>query len=208
MQKLWAMHLEFQNSINPILVGCRISNESPLLSYSFMNNIKKITFLLSFLAVSLTIPAVQAKEVVSLQAKDGHAGNTIVSIASTNDSFNVLTALLKHAKLVGVLNGETEFTVFAPTDDAFGRLPKGTIESLYQPENRELLATILTYHVVPGSVRSTELSSGAVDSVAGIPLTISVGSGVTVNRSNVVTADIEASNGIIHVIDQVLLPPQ
>ena len=169
---------------------------------------KKITFLTSIFALTLAVSPVQAKEAMSLQSKDGHTGNTIVSIASTNDSFDVLTALLKHAKLVGVLNGETEFTVFAPTDDAFGRLPQGTIESLYQPENRELLATILTYHVVPGSVKSTQLSSGSVNSVAGIPLDISVGSGVMVNSSNVVTADIEASNGIIHVVDAVLLPPQ
>ena len=169
---------------------------------------KKLVLLGSLLATMFAASPVEAKEAASLQAKDGHAGNTIVSIASTNDSFDVLTALLKHAKLVGVLNGETEFTVFAPTDDAFGRLPQGTIESLYQPENRELLATILTYHVVPGSVRSTDLSSGSVDSVAGIPLEIAVGSGVTVNSSNVVTADIEASNGIIHVVDTVILPPQ
>ncbi|NER84919.1 MAG: fasciclin domain-containing protein [Leptolyngbya sp. SIO1D8] len=141
---------------------------------------------------------------------DGHAGNgnTIASIASNNDSFDVLTALLKHAELVGVLNGDTEFTVFAPTDVAFGQLPEGTIESLFQPENKELLTTVLTYHVVPGSVQSTQLSSGSVDSVAGIPLEVVVGSGVTINSANVVQADIEASNGIIHVVDQVLLPPQ
>ncbi|MFG6099638.1 fasciclin domain-containing protein [Leptothoe sp. ISB3NOV94-8A] len=169
---------------------------------------KKVMVLTSLLAATFAMSPVQAKEAASAQSKDGHTGNTIVSIASTNDSFDVLTALLKHAKLVGVLNGETEFTVFAPTDDAFGRLPQGTIESLYQPENRELLATILTYHVVPGSVRSTDLASGSVDSVAGIPLDISVGSGVTVNDSNVVSADIEASNGIIHVVDAVILPPQ
>ncbi|NEQ54906.1 MAG: fasciclin domain-containing protein [Leptolyngbya sp. SIO3F4] len=169
---------------------------------------KKITLLTALFAVVFAVSPVQAKESASLESKDGHAGNTIVSIASTSDSFNVLTALLKHAKLVGVLNGEAEFTVFAPTDDAFGRLPAGTIESLYQPENKDLLATILTYHVVPGSVRSTQLSSGSVDSVAGIPLSISVESGVTVNSSNVVKADIEASNGIIHVVDQVILPPQ
>lgn len=169
---------------------------------------KKMAWLIGFLAATLTATSVQAKETASLRSKDGHTGNTIVSIASTNESFDVLTALLKHAKLVGVLNGETEFTVFAPTDDAFGRLPQGTIESLFQPENRDLLATILTYHVVPGSVRSTDLSSGSVESVAGIPLDISVGSGVMVNSANVVSADIEASNGIIHVVDAVILPPQ
>lgn len=169
---------------------------------------KKLLVLGSLLATMFAAAPVDAKETASLRAKDGHTSNTIVSIASTNDSFDVLTALLKHAELVGVLNGKTEFTVFAPTDDAFGRLPQGTIESLFQPENSELLATILTYHVVPGSVRSTDLSSGSVDSVAGIPLEIAVGSGVTVNSSNVVAADIEASNGIIHVVDTVILPPQ
>ena len=169
---------------------------------------KKITFLTALFAIACAVSPVDAKESVSLESKDGHRGNTIVSIASTNDSFDVLTSLLKHAKLVGVLNGETEFTVFAPTDDAFGRLPAGTIESLYQPENQELLATILTYHVVPGSVMSTQLSSGRVNSVAGIPLDITVGSGVRVNDANVVKADIEASNGIIHVVDAVILPPQ
>lgn len=169
---------------------------------------KKIALLTSLMAATLAASTVQAVEAMPLQSKDAHDSNTIVSIASTNDSFDVLTALLKHAKLIGVLNGETEFTVFAPTDDAFGRLPAGTIESLFQPENKELLTTILTYHVVPGSVSSTQLSSGEVDSVAGIPLTVSVGSGVMVNDASVVKADIEASNGIIHVVNQVLLPPQ
>ncbi|MEL6139565.1 MAG: fasciclin domain-containing protein [Cyanobacteria bacterium J06628_6] len=164
------------------------------------------TSLVATLGLLLSSP-IQAAERSAEQAKDGHAGNTIVSIASTNDSFDVLTALLKHAELVGILNGETKFTVFAPTDDAFGRLPEGTIESLFRPENQELLATILTYHVVPGSVMSTDLSSGTVASAAGIPLEIDLSSGVMVNSSNVVQADIAASNGVIHVIDAVLLPP-
>ena len=171
---------------------------------------QRFALLTSVLAAAgmLVASPVQALEATTAQSKDGHGGNTIVSIASTNDSFDVLTALLKHAKLVDVLNGDMEFTVFAPTDDAFGRLPSGTIESLFQPENREMLTTILTYHVVPGSVLSTDLSSGSVDSVAGAPLEVAVGSGVMVNEANVVSADIEASNGVIHVVDQVLLPPQ
>ncbi|MEM6253016.1 MAG: fasciclin domain-containing protein [Cyanobacteria bacterium P01_D01_bin.156] len=169
---------------------------------------RKIALLTTALATALTVSVAQVKEATALEAKDNHGGNSIVGIASTNASFDVLTALLTHAKLVGVLDGETEFTVFAPTDDAFGRLPKGTIESLFKPENQELLTTILTYHVVPGSVLSTQLSSGSVNSVAGIPLDIAVGSGVTVNSANVVAADIEASNGVIHVVDQVILPPQ
>lgn len=157
-------------------------------------------------ASALTVAGLIA--VVPAQAETAADANTIVSIASSSDSFNVLTALVKRAKLVGVLNGDTELTVFAPTDAAFGQLPEGTIESLFMAENRDLLRTILTYHVVPGSVRSTDLASGNVDSVAGPPLAISVGSGVTVNTANVVEADIEASNGVIHVIDAVLLPPQ
>ena len=169
---------------------------------------KNILFLAAAIAATIAVSPAQAKDSLSLETKDNHSGNSIVGIASTNDSFDVLTALLKQAELVGILNRDTEFTVFAPTDAAFGQLPAGTIESLFKAENQELLATILTYHVVPGSVRSTQLSSGPVDSVAGIPLDINVGSGVTINGINVVNADIEASNGIIHVIDQVLLPPQ
>lgn len=166
----------------------------------------------SLFAGLLTITSVLlTSSVHALETKDHHVAsrsNTIANIASSNGSFDVLTALLKQAKLVGVLDGDTEFTVFAPTDDAFGRLPKGTIESLFQEENKELLATILTYHVVPGTVLSTDLTSGSVDSVAGIPLEIALGSGVQVNRANVVQADIAADNGVIHVIDAVLLPPQ
>lgn len=171
---------------------------------------RKLAFLSGVMmsaSVLLTASA-QAKAPTVAQSKAGDDGNTIVSIASSNDSFDVLTALLKHAELVGVLNGDTEFTVFAPTDAAFGRLPEGTIESLFQAENKELLKTILTYHVVPGTVLSTDLSSGSVDSVAGIPLTVSVDGGVAINTANVVQADIAASNGVIHVIDSVLLPPQ
>ena len=131
----------------------------------------------------------------------------IVDTAVGAGTFETLVAAVQAAGLVETLKGDGPFTVFAPTDDAFGRLPKGTIESLFRPENQELLATILTYHVVPGSVMSTDLSTGTVSSAAGIPLEVGVGSGVTVNSSNVVQADIEASNGVIHVIDAVLLPP-
>ncbi|MEM6253017.1 MAG: fasciclin domain-containing protein [Cyanobacteria bacterium P01_D01_bin.156] len=169
---------------------------------------KKIMFLTAILAAAFAISPVQAQETRSLETKENSMGNSIVGIASTNSSFDVLTALLKQAELVGVLDGDTEFTVFAPTDEAFSQLPAGTLASLFKAENQDLLATILTYHVVPGSVLSTQLSSGSVDSVAGIPLDVSVASGVTINGINVVKADIEASNGIIHVVDQVILPPQ
>ncbi|MBE7380003.1 MAG: fasciclin domain-containing protein [Leptolyngbya sp. SIO1E4] len=169
---------------------------------------KGLTAFASALTAAGLLFAVPTAAYADAHTATEQTSNTIAGIASTNDSFDVLTALLKRAELVGVLNGDTEFTVFAPTDAAFGRLPAGTIESLFQPENKALLATVLTYHVVPGSIRSTDLSAGSVDSVAEIPLDIAVSPGVTVNSANVVEADIEASNGIIHVIDQVLLPPQ
>ena len=97
-------------------------------------------------------------------------------------------------------------SVFAPTDDAFGRLPAGTIESLYRPENRETLYDVLAYHVIGGSVTSDQLSSGAVDSKNGLPLQVGVGQRVTVNDATVRAADITATNGVIHVIDTVLIP--
>ena len=133
---------------------------------------------------------------------------SIAQIADSNESFDVLTSLLNHAGWLGAFDGTNGkvFTVFAPTDDAFGRLPAGTIESLYKPENRETLYDVLAYHVIGGSVTSDQLSSGAVDSKNGLPLQVGVGSQVTVNDATVRAADITASNGVIHVIDTVLIP--
>lgn len=133
---------------------------------------------------------------------------SISEIAGSSDSFDVLTALLTHAGWIGAFDGSNGkvFTVFAPTDDAFGRLPKGTIESLYQPENREVLYDVLAYHVIGGNVTSDQLSSGSVDSKNGLPLQVSVGQQVSINDATVSTADITASNGVIHVIDTVLIP--
>ncbi|MEM8615046.1 MAG: fasciclin domain-containing protein [Cyanobacteria bacterium P01_H01_bin.105] len=133
---------------------------------------------------------------------------SITEIADSNDSFDVLVSLLDHAGILGAFDGSNgkEFTVFAPTDDAFGRLPAGTIESLYKPENRETLFDVLAYHVIGGSVTSDQLSSGPVDSKNGLPLQVNVGQGVTINNATVNTADITATNGVIHVIDTVLIP--
>ncbi|MEM6253889.1 MAG: fasciclin domain-containing protein [Cyanobacteria bacterium P01_D01_bin.156] len=133
---------------------------------------------------------------------------SISQIAGSSDSFDVLTALLEHAGWLGAFNGTNGkvFTVFAPTDDAFGRLPEGTIESLYKPENRETLYDVLAYHVIGGSVTSDQLASGDVGSKNGLPLAVNVGQQVTVNDATVVAADITASNGVIHVIDTVLIP--
>src|SRR6056297_1355200 len=131
----------------------------------------------------------------------------IVDTAVEAGNFTTLAAALEAAGLVETLKGEGPFTVFAPTDEAFAALPEGTVESLLEPENQDQLASILTYHVVPGSVMSGDLSDGmTAETVQGQEVTISIGDSVMVNEATVVTPDVEASNGVIHVIDQVLLP--
>ena len=141
-------------------------------------------------------------------AGDAMAEKDIVDIAAGNDSFSTLVAAVKAADLVDTLKGEGPFTVFAPVNAAFDALPDGTVEDLLKPENKEQLAAVLTYHVVPGKVMSSDLSDGMMaESVQGSEITIGVGDGgVTVDGANVVQADIEASNGVIHVIDGVILP--
>ncbi len=131
----------------------------------------------------------------------------IVDTATEAGSFTTLLAAAEAAGLVETLKGEGPLTVFAPTDEAFAALPEGTVESLLLPENKDQLANILTYHVVSGAVMSTDLTDGMeAEAVNGGTLTIGTEGGVTVNGANVVTADIAASNGVIHVIDAVLLP--
>ena len=137
---------------------------------------------------------------------DGHSMD-IVDTAVSAGSFTTLVAAVQAAGLVDTLKGEGPFTVFAPTDEAFAALPEGTVEALLA--DPEALAAILTYHVVAGKVMSTDLSDGMMAAtVNGTDITIGTMGGVSVNGANVVTADIEASNGVIHVIDAVILPPQ
>ncbi len=132
----------------------------------------------------------------------------IVETAVEAGSFNTLAAALEAGGLIETLKGSGPFTVFAPTDEAFAKLPEGTVEELLKPENRETLVKILTYHVVPGKVLAADvvkLSSAAT--VEGSELRVNAKQGrVRVNDSNVVKTDIRASNGVIHVIDAVLLP--
>ncbi len=135
---------------------------------------------------------------------DSHGG-TIVDIAAGNEAFSTLVAAVTEAGLVDTLSGEGPFTVFAPTDEAFAALPEGTVEGLL--EDIPTLTAILTYHVVPGEVMSGDLEDGMMaETVNGQSLTIGVGDAVTVDGATVIEADIEASNGVIHVIDSVLLP--
>lgn len=135
---------------------------------------------------------------------------TIVATAQSAGSFNTLVAAVQAAGLVDTLNGAGPFTVFAPTDEAFAALPPGTLDSLLLPENRERLRAILTYHVVSGDVRAAQVTTmSSATSVQGAPIAIAVENGaVRLNGSATVTqADIACSNGVIHVIDRVILPP-
>jgi len=143
---------------------------------------------------------------VSLPAR-ADAPGTIVEVAEGAGSFKTLVAAVKAAGLADTLSGPGPFTVFAPTDDAFAKLPAGTVESLLKPENKEKLKAILLYHVVAGRVLSSDLKSGPVKTVGGGDLTIDLSGGAPkVNGATVIKADIPASNGVIHVIDTVLLP--
>jgi len=131
----------------------------------------------------------------------------VVDTAASAGSFNTLVAAVQAAGLVDTLKGDGPFTVFAPTDDAFAALPAGTVDTLLLPENKDQLIAILTYHVVPGKVMSTDLSDGMeARTVQGDTVTIDLDNGVMVEEATVVSADIEASNGVIHVIDTVILP--
>ena len=136
---------------------------------------------------------------------DGHSKD-IVDTAVEAGTFTTLVAAVQAAGLVETLKGDGPFTVFAPTDEAFAALPEGTVEGLLA--DPEALAAVLTYHVVAGKVMSTDLTNNMMaPTVNGADVTIMTEGGVMVNGANVIAADVEASNGVIHVIDAVILPP-
>ncbi len=136
------------------------------------------------------------------------AEKDIVDTAVDAGSFTTLVAAVQAAGLVETLKGPGPFTVFAPTDAAFAALPAGTVEDLLKPENKDKLVAILTYHVVPGAVMSTDLTEGMkAATVQGGEVTITLDGGAKVNGAVISTADIKATNGVIHVIDSVILPP-
>ncbi len=134
----------------------------------------------------------------------------IVDTAIGAGSFNTLVAAVQAGGLVETLKGDGPFTVFAPTDEAFSKLPAGTVEALLLPENKDQLVSILTYHVIPGKVLSGDIAGRSMDvaSVQGASLAVNATDGVKINNANVVQADVMASNGVIHVVDTVLLPPK
>ncbi len=136
------------------------------------------------------------------------SGKDIVETAVAAGQFNTLVTAVTAAGLVETLKGKGPFTVFAPTDAAFAELPAGTVESLLKPENKEKLTQILTYHVVPGKIMAADLKGKKMDvaTVEGSELSIDATDGVMVNNAEVIKPDVEASNGVIHVIDVVLMP--
>jgi uncharacterized surface protein with fasciclin (FAS1) repeats len=138
-----------------------------------------------------------------------HEKKDIVDTAVAAGSFKTLAAALTAAGLVDTLKGPGPFTVFAPTDAAFAKLPAGTVETLLKPENKAQLTAILTYHVVPGKVPASAVTGKTTNAttVNGAAIRVDGTNGVRVNDATVVTADVQASNGVIHVIDTVLLPP-
>ena len=163
-----------------------------------MKSLKNIWLALA--AISLSAPALAGH----------HGSKDIVDTAADAGTFKTLIAAAKAAGLAGALKGDGPLTVFAPTDDAFSALPAGTIETLLKPENKDQLATILKYHVVAGNLGSAALADGArLETLAGIDAVISrTEGGFNIENARIVTTDIGASNGVVHVIDRVILPPQ
>lgn len=132
----------------------------------------------------------------------------IVDLAVATEFLSTLVAAVKAGDLVGTLKGDGPFTVFAPTNDAFAKLPAGTVENLLKPENKAQLVAVLTYHVVPGKIMSKDLKNGQkAKTVQGSEITVTLKDGkAMINNATVTAADIEASNGVVHVIDTVILP--
>lgn len=145
---------------------------------------------------------------VSGAAFAGDHSKDIVDTAVANGSFKTLVTAVKAADLVETLKGEGPFTVFAPTDNAFAALPDGVLDDLLKPENKAKLAAVLTYHVVPGKVMSSDIAGKKLDvkTVQGTTAAVDATDGVKIDGATVVAADVKASNGVIHVIDKVILP--
>ena len=161
-----------------------------------------MNFLLRTLVAALTVFSLSAPAAAMGHSKD------IVDTAVAAGNFKTLVAAVKAADLAETLKSKGPFTVFAPTDDAFAKLPKGTIADLLKPENKDKLAAILTYHVIGGKVLSSDLKEGMeAPTVNGSSVKISLSGGAKINEAKVISADIKTKNGVIHVIDTVILPP-
>jgi uncharacterized surface protein with fasciclin (FAS1) repeats len=161
----------------------------------------------AMVAIALLIPVVAAPAIAGGMKKS--VSNTIVDVAASNPDFSTLVTALKAADLVDALKGAGPFTVFAPTNAAFAALPAGALDDLLKPENKAKLQAVLKYHVIPARIESSALVGKKLTSPAtlqGGTLAIDATNGVNVAGAKVVSADVPASNGVIHVIDKVLLP--
>ncbi|HMO51333.1 MAG TPA: fasciclin domain-containing protein [Kiritimatiellia bacterium] len=162
----------------------------------------------TFIALTLALGIVGGSSISHAHDHEAKASMDIVDTAVAAGSFGTLVAAVQAADLVDTLKGEGPFTVFAPTDEAFAKLPEGTVENLLKPENKAQLQAVLTYHVVAGKVMAADVVNlTSAETVQGQSITITVGEeGVTVDNAKVIKTDIETSNGVIHVIDSVILP--
>ena len=162
---------------------------------SFVKTIAAATAAVAIL-VSVSVSAMSSKDIVDTAVSAG--------------SFKTLVTAVKAAGLVKTLKGTGPFTVFAPTDEAFAKLPKGTLENLLKPENKAKLTAILTYHVIPGKVMAADISGKMLEvaTVQGANISVNATDGVKINGASVVTADVGASNGVIHAIDAVIFSPK
>ncbi|MFT6864365.1 MAG: putative surface protein with fasciclin (FAS1) repeats [Akkermansiaceae bacterium] len=144
---------------------------------------------------------------ITAQAAPAEPTKNVVEIAAGAEDFSTLVAAVKAAGLAEALSGEGPFTIFAPTNAAFAKLPEGTVATLLKPENKKKLAAILTYHVVSGKVMAAEVKAGKVKTLNGAEVTIAIADGkVTIDKANIVKTDLVGTNGVIHVIDAVILP--
>jgi uncharacterized surface protein with fasciclin (FAS1) repeats len=175
-----------------------------------MKVLRRSVLVAAALAAALTLSACSSdSDTASDSMTEETTVGTIVDVAAGDGSFSTLVAAVTAADLVETLSGEGPFTVFAPTDEAFAALPAGVLDALLLPENKAVLAQILTYHVVSGKIMAADVTAGDVATVEGQNIQIATpeAEGVTVNGAAVVVADVAASNGVIHAINAVILPP-
>lgn len=170
-------------------------------------HILKVTLLAAAFTLTPSVIAGDDKPSKSYTTTASTAGKDLVAVAAGADEFKTLVAAVKAAGLVETLQGKGPFTIFAPTDAAFAKLPAGTVENLLKPENKEQLVAILAYHVVPAKVMAADVKTMKAPTVNGKELSINVEGGkVTVDNAKVIKTDVAANNGVIHVIDTVVLP--
>ena len=175
-----------------------------------MKVLRRSVLVAAALAAALTLSACSSdSDTASDSMTEETTVGTIVDVAAGDGSFSTLVAAVTAAGLVETLSGEGPFTVFAPTDEAFAALPAGVLDALLLPENKAVLAQILTYHVVSGKIMAADVTAGDVATVEGQNIKVATpeAEGVTVNGAAVVVADVPASNGVIHAINAVILPP-